>query len=162
MKKVKIYYSLLLLFFSFYAKSQTVDYTVSYKNGGLLYQGQVFRKPNEVLYIIQNRTTPEMMRAFEKYKSNRNVSSVLTIIGSGLAGYSLMSNLLNKDVNERKGILVGGLGVAIAGFIVGTQSNQALKEIVRLFNGTENPKVTVVPLIRIDNTSNEIGIAIRF
>jgi hypothetical protein len=128
----------------------------------LLYQGQVFRKPNEVLYIIQNRTTPEMMRAFEKYKSNRNVSSVLTIIGSGLAGYSLMSNLLNKDVNERKGILVGGLGVAIAGFIVGTQSNQALKEIVRLFNGTENPKVTVVPLIRIDNTSNEIGIAIRF
>jgi hypothetical protein len=160
--KKSSFFSLLLLFFSFYANSQTVDYTVSYKNGGLLYQGQVFRKPNEVLYIIQNRTTPEMLRAFEKYKSNRNVSSVLTIIGSGLAGYSLMSNLLNKDVNERKGILVGGLGVAIAGFIVGTQSNQALKEIVRLFNVTENPKVTVVPLIRIDNSSNEIGIAIRF
>jgi hypothetical protein len=161
MKKI-LFYSLLLLSISFYAHSQTVDYSVNYKNGGLLYQGQVFRKPNEVMYIIQNRTTPEMLRAFEKYKSNRNVSSVLTIIGSGLAGYSLMSNLLNKDVNDRKGIFVGGLGVALAGIIVGTQSNQALKEIVRLFNGTGSPKVSITPLIRSDYTFNAVGIEIRF
>jgi hypothetical protein len=157
MKKVKIYYSLLLLSITFYTHSQTV----SFKNGGLLYQDRVVRKPNEVLSIIQSKSTPEMMRAFEKYESNRSTSSVLATIGGGLSGYYFWSSL-RKDVEVSKGILYGGLGTVLVSFIISTQSNKALKEIVRLFNGTENPKVTVVPLIRIDNTSNEIGIAIRF
>jgi hypothetical protein len=156
MKKVS-FYSLLSLFITFYAHSQTV----SFKNGGLLYQDKVVRKPNEILSIIKDKSTPEMMKAFEKYESNRSTSSVLATIGGGLSGYYFWSSL-RKDVVVNKGILFGGLGTVLVSFIISTQSNKALKKIVSLYNGTESPKITVVPLIRSDNTFNEVGIAVRF
>ncbi len=157
MKKFRIFYSLLLFFITFHAHSQTV----SFKNGGLLYEDKVVRKPNEVLSIIQSRSTPEMMKAFAKYESNRSVSSVLATIGGGLSGYYL-GRSLRKDSEVSTGILYGGLGTVLVSFIISTQSNKALKEIIGLYNRTEPPRVSIAPLIRIDNTSNEVGIAVRF
>ena len=95
MKKAKIICSFLLLSITFYTHAQTI----SFKNGGLLYQDKVVRKPNEVFSIIKDRSTPEMMRAFEKYESNRSTSSVLATIGGGLSGYYFWSSL-RKEIGR--------------------------------------------------------------
>jgi hypothetical protein len=154
MKKVS-FYSLLSLFITFYAHSQTVNY----RNGGMLYEGKVLRKSDDILPILQGKFTPELIKSYEKYGSNRSLSSASFLVGSISTGYYL--GRVSGGGEGQKAFLYAGIGSYIAGILIGISANKNMKEVVRLYNSNLK-QVTFEPIFKNDNSFNEMGIAIKF
>jgi hypothetical protein len=156
MKKIFFYYSILLFSISLTAHSQTI----SYSSGGALFENKVLRRPKDVRAMLEPKMNPDLENAFSSYSTYRTTSTILANVGGGLTGIYLGSSL--RGANIDKGLLYAGLGTILISFVINTQANKSMKEIVSLYNKGEQRDAMLFSPNKKDNTFNEIGIAIRF
>ena len=157
MKKQLIGLVISLLLFSFYSHAQEMKFL---SGGKVSYQDKIIQKPSELLPIISQKNSPEIMTAFDKYKSNRGISSVFGFIGGFGIGYSLGGLIGGKKIDG--GLIAGGAGMIGIGFIFSGASNNALKQVIELYNGTSPTKVSIQPIFNYENSINQIGISVGF
>ena len=155
MKKI-LFYCLSLLFFSTLKSSAQ---SVSYRNGGMLYNGKVLRKSDDILPILQGKFTPELIKSYEKYGSNRSLSTASFLVGSVSTGYYL-GNVAGGGEGQ-KAFLYAGIGSYVVGILTGISATKNMKEVVRLYNNNLK-QISFEPLIRSNDDINEVGITIKF
>lgn len=134
--------------------------TISYRDGGALFENKVLRRPKDVQAMIEPKSNSDLQRAFSSYSTYRTTSTILANVGGGLTGIYLGSSL--RGANIDKGLLYAGLGTILISFVINTQANKSMKEIVSLYNRDEQQDAILFSPNKKDNTFNEIGIAIRF
>ncbi|SFE17301.1 hypothetical protein SAMN05216167_11115 [Spirosoma endophyticum] len=148
---------MLLLSMSGSSNAQEITFV---KGGGISYQGKTIQKPKEILPIILQKESPEIVTAFNKFKSNRGAAQVFGFIGGFGIGYSLGSAIGGRKISG--GLLAGGAGAIGIALLFGASANNALKQVVDLYNSTNSTKTSFRPFVKNDDHITQIGMNIRF